>query len=174
MIFCSKFIRLPEASNIVRERTSLPPSAADPLMQALEEGALQAEAIQDGKWSPLPAKWWYLAPIDWYPRLSSRTGRLYAFEIRVARKDLDRLWPEKTIQDGPMSRGEGRPPSQLWDRVFIEAACHILTDGLPKTQASLIEAVQLRIGDGAPQDTQMKMRLGPFYRAVKSALTHKE
>ncbi|MCJ2144719.1 hypothetical protein [Methylobacterium sp. E-066] len=73
------------------------------------------------------------------------------------------------VEEKPKNKG-GRPSAD-WDAVFIAAACHIATDGLPATQSEFIGVLQEKLGAKAPGDTQMKERIGPLFNAVRKALT---
>lgn len=72
------------------------------------------------------------------------------------------------VEERPKNKG-GRPSAD-WDAVFIAAACHVATDGLPDTQSEFIALLQEKLGAKAPGDTQMKERVGPLFNAVKRAL----
>lgn len=73
------------------------------------------------------------------------------------------------VEEEPKNKG-GRPSAD-WDAVFIAAACHIATDGLPDTQAEFIRKLQEKLGAKAPELTQMKQKIGPLFKAVQKALT---
>lgn len=72
----------------------------------------------------------------------------------------------QAISEQPEKRQGGRPSAD-WDSVFIAAACVVFAEGVPATQAAFISAVQTRLGEKAPGDTQMKERIGPLYRELK-------
>ena len=174
MMFESKYVDLTEATRLIRARAALPADSFNPLVAALEEGSIVPERFSDGRWSVIENDFFDTAKIMWPHPYTSRTKNsdadYYPSELRVLRSDVDKLWPEAQSQNGDnlISKG-GRPPGD-WDRAFIEATCFLLVHGVPRTQTEFIAAIQLRLGDDAPGDTQMKERLGPLYKAAKAAL----
>ncbi|WP_182179545.1 hypothetical protein [Methylobacterium radiotolerans] len=173
-MFKSRHVDLNEATRLVKDRSSLPTNAANPLIAAMEEGSIVPECLRDGCWSAVDDRFFSTSTILWPHPYTSRSKRsdteFYPSELRVLRSELDALWPDlESHRSSPPAPKGGRPPGD-WDRAFIEATCFLLINGIPKTQAEFIAGVQSRLGDDAPGDTQMKERLGPLYKAAKAAL----
>ena len=174
-MYLSKYLDIQEATRLVLLRLSLNKDAANPVIAAMREGVLKYEALVNGNWVALDADAVGYIRIVWenpYQSLRDKTrgNEFYYHEVRVLREDVDKLWPDTIpAKAGNPTKKGGRPEGD-WDKVFTEAACFLLVSGVPKTQAEFISGVQLRLGDSAPGDTQMKARLGPLYRAAKAAM----
>lgn len=63
----------------------------------------------------------------------------------------------------------GAPPIIDWERCLIEAARWMYVNGLPPSQAKLIDHIEDWLGDAAPGPTQLKTHLAPLYRAFRDA-----
>jgi hypothetical protein len=103
----------------------------------------------------------------------SWVGTWYFF---VARKRFERLYsaaaqaPTPSILSAPNPRGAGTKQKFNREFILIEAAVYVMETDLPSGLEELVHALQSKLGNKMPKDTQGKEILGPFFRRMKQAL----
>jgi len=67
-------------------------------------------------------------------------------------------------------RGAGRKREFDYEFILIEAAVHVVTNGLPKSVEELVHDLQNKFKAEMPEDTQAKKILGRFFQRMKQEL----
>jgi hypothetical protein len=93
--------------------------------------------------------------------------------VSVLDSDVRRIWLSEDLQVAPVSHADkkrGGAPSKIdWEKCLIEAARHVMVNGLPRTQADLIAHLLAWCQDSV-SETTMKGHIAPFYREIEREL----
>jgi hypothetical protein len=172
MTFQSKYVPHYEAEKIIAERVDLDKARINPLGLALAESAILPEVRTGGEWRALVADEWGKLKIfrpNPYQQTFPRDDEIKLSEVRFLRTDIDRLWPNGATS----AKSGGRPLKFDWEEILIEMARIAHDDGLPATQAEMVDRIQKWYAIkhpalGEPGDTETKKRVRELYKALKS------
>ena len=104
--------------------------------------------------------------------------------VRLHLPDVLKIWPDYNEQiingtvsgvlpsSSPPQKGVGGAKGDYdWEAYLVEAAVHIYSSGLPKSQEDLFKYLWNRFGgkEGEPSLGSMKAHIGPLYRRFKAA-----
>ncbi len=182
------WISTASAINVITHTGVTAETAIDQLLNALKAGSLSGKAdlffenkSQDNpeRQSILPAEFWDHAQIRrrdlshaWLPPWGVWKGRTspngsYVMGIAVLDADVRRLWPAEKSEALKLKAAGGRPPSEGWADVAIEATRLLYMEGVPNSQAAFVERLQTACGN-VVGETQMKAFASRVYKAVQA------
>jgi hypothetical protein len=95
-----------------------------------------------------------------------KTAYLFA-----SRADAARFWPWDYGSGRVTGRKvvPGAPALYDWEKALIEAARYCLENGVPKSQAKLVNYILEWFGESGPSETQVKEHIAPLHAALQHA-----